>query len=286
MILENEFNELSYLRMNPDVRKAVKSGTFPSGYYHYTHYGKNEGRSIHASPDTEQNHSIRDYSALVTSLVASNPDNIELAMAQAVGASTVELFRSQGDLQVQMLRRLGLVDGHSIYDLACGSGRTAQALNRNQWQGKYKGADIIPELVNHARQKLPEFEFIVHRDFSIHSDDDVLDTIYAWSLFTHLQLEEIFLYMEDCYRCLKKGGLLIFSFLELEQPKHLELLKQRAIFFLAGQKPVHLDTFLDRKTISILAVDIGFSINAWVDADDASATASGSFGQSVVSLRK
>ncbi len=38
------FNEETYLRLNPDVRLAVASGSFQSGRNHYDRYGREEGR--------------------------------------------------------------------------------------------------------------------------------------------------------------------------------------------------------------------------------------------------
>lgn len=40
------FNERSYLRCNPDVRRAVYRGEFRSGYEHYVKFGRREGRRI------------------------------------------------------------------------------------------------------------------------------------------------------------------------------------------------------------------------------------------------
>lgn len=41
-----DFDELTYLDLNPDVRQAVLSGQCPSGYYHWIHRGSAEGRTV------------------------------------------------------------------------------------------------------------------------------------------------------------------------------------------------------------------------------------------------
>jgi len=56
--------------------------------------------------------------------------NRDLAFADSIGSESIELFIQQGDAQVAALKHHGLVDGMSIYDLGCGCGRTAQALQR------------------------------------------------------------------------------------------------------------------------------------------------------------
>ena len=44
-ISEAEFDEDFYLSVNPDVAGAVQSGVLPSGWDHYSRYGKKEGRT-------------------------------------------------------------------------------------------------------------------------------------------------------------------------------------------------------------------------------------------------
>jgi predicted SAM-dependent methyltransferase len=41
----SDFNEVNYLKFNPDVAKAVEQGAFASGAEHYQIFGKDEGRS-------------------------------------------------------------------------------------------------------------------------------------------------------------------------------------------------------------------------------------------------
>src|SRR6201993_5195947 len=50
-----QFNERLYLRLNPDVRMAVVSGAFHSGWHHYHRFGRAEGR-----PTTAPANVIRD----------------------------------------------------------------------------------------------------------------------------------------------------------------------------------------------------------------------------------
>ena len=42
-----EYNEGEYLKLNPDVARAVRNGTFTSGIEHYLKYGFNENRKTH-----------------------------------------------------------------------------------------------------------------------------------------------------------------------------------------------------------------------------------------------
>lgn len=282
---ESRFNEASYLKMNPDVRRGIEQGLFESGWDHYLKHGQAEGRlPTRFDPD---NHSIRDYSKLVRDLIAAHPGDLDLAMAKAIGSTTLEIYRATGDKHVHVLKRLGLQDGHAIYDLACGSGRTAAALRRHGWHGQYRGADIIPELVEYAQQRNPGFRFVVHADFSIDADDATQDMLYSWSLFTHLQLEEIFVYAKDAHRALKPGGVFVFSFLTLTEPVHRDIFASRVLALEHGVPNGHLDTFLHPDTISTMMVDmLGFELLGYTAGTDASATPIGSFGQALAMFRK
>lgn len=282
---ETKFYESVYLSMHEDVRDGIKKGYFKTGHEHYCRYGKAEGRKT--SPFEHLTHSIADYSKLVRELIAAHPDNYDLAMAKAVGALTLDIYKESGDKHVAILKRFGLKDGQAIYDLACGSGRTAMALKRHAWVGQYLGADIIPELIEYAQAKNPDFQFVIHPGFSIYAPDNSQDMIYAWSLFTHLQLEEIFLYARDCHRALKYGGVFVFSFLTLRNRLHRENFIRRATAASTGLPNVHLDTFLEKEAICIMFVEmLGFKLIEFIDADDETATPTGSFGQSLAVFRK
>jgi SAM-dependent methyltransferase len=284
MTQENPFDERIYLHLNPDVAKAVKDGLIESGLTHYQRHGAQEGRS--SSRWSSQPHFIEDYTKLVNKLIQEHPESIDLAMAIAVGSPSLDSFRQIGDQQIHILQSHGLCDGVSIYDLGCGSGRSAQALNRSAWQGTYKGADVIKELIDYASDKQPYYEFVVRHDFSIDSPDGTLDIVFAWSVFTHLFPEETFLYLEDAYRALKAEGKVIFSFLEADQELHWIMFMNRVGQIAAGHRPSHLDYFFDRKMITKMAEKIGFSTCSFVNGDDPSATPLGAFGQSLAVLKK
>lgn len=283
---EDQFDETTYLRLHKDVRDAVARGDWQSGREHYEKVGASEGRRLKSDRSEAKEHFIRDYTDLIKNLIKEHPGDYDLAMAKAVGSPTHEAFVKQGSQQVDMLRRLGLCDGMRIYDLACGSGRTAQALQAEGWSGQYKGADIIPELVEHLRSKCPGFDVVVHTDLSIDAVDSSIDMIYAWSLFTHLLFEETYIYAEDAHRALKSGGWLIFSFLEFDIPTHWAVFNNRLEMIKRGENPAHLDIFLHRGMIAKWAERLGYDAPVFIDGNDVQATTQGPFGQSVAALRK
>lgn len=49
------FDEAGYLRLNPDVRRAVELGQIESGYAHYFWHGRSEGRALPETPREARN---------------------------------------------------------------------------------------------------------------------------------------------------------------------------------------------------------------------------------------
>jgi len=194
-----------------------------------------------------------------------------MAMMAAIGAISAEEFARQGDGHVLVLRHHGLVDGMAVYDLGCGSGRTAMALQRTGWQGEYTGADVIKSLVNYLKSKCPGYTALVHRDLSIAAPDESQDIIFHWSVFTHLYPEECYIYMRDIFRALKPGGKLVFSFLEFENDEHHAVFRSQVKHFAKRGWSSTLDTFLHRDWIRFWARDLGFTEPEFTDGADASA---------------
>jgi SAM-dependent methyltransferase len=220
------------------------------------------------APDVS--HSVRDYQALVRKHLRRTFYNPRLALANVIGSETMELFVAQGDGQVAVLRHHGLADGMAVYDLGCGCGRTAQALQRQGWIGRYTGADVVPELLAELAQQCPGYRTVLSYDRTILSEDASLDMVFNWSVFTHLFPAESFLYMQDAFRSLKPGGKLLFSFLELEAPQHDRVWQWTLSELRKGHKAEQLDNFLHRDWIRRFARDAGFSEPQFTDGTDES----------------
>ena len=200
----------------------------------------------------------RAYQRHLKSKLRLHPDDRDLAFATAIGSESVRWFKKQGKAQVAALKHYGLRDGMTIYDLGCGSGRTADALKRSGWRGRYIGADIVREFVAELKRRCPTYEAVVHRKPSIVAPDSSVDIVFHWSVFTHISPEECFLYLEDSFRALKPGGKTIFSFLEFAEPEHWSIFDSRVERLRNNKQLQLLDTFLHRDWIAGWANRIGF----------------------------
>ena len=284
--ISNYFNEFAYLRTHPDVSDAVSKGEFSSGWEHFEKFGRAEGRIANRFLTPERLHFLHDYRTLVAKLIDEHPNDHETAMAKAVGSPSVEHFKQVGLRQAALLFKEGLCEGMRIYDLGCGAGRTALGLKLAGWRGYYTGSDIVEPLIEYARQANENFDFFVHEDFSARAGDESIEIFFAWSVFTHLNPEETYLYLEDARRVLTPAGRLMFSFLEPTKALHWQIFKDRIVQMRHGVRPAHLDYFFDRKFVELIATDIGFKIVKYIDGDDETATPMGAFGQSIVILEK
>ncbi len=215
-----------------------------------------------------QSHSVRDYQALVRAKLKSLPDNPALALAQAIGAPTMEDFMSIGDGHVAVLRHRGLLDGMTVYDLGCGCGRTAQALVRHGWQGHYTGADVVQELIDELARQCPGYDVLLNVTPRIVAPDASLDMVFHWSVFTHFYPGESYLYTADAFRALKPGGKMIFSFLELEDVEHDRVWNANLDHLRAANRAEHLDAFLHRDWIRRFVRDAGFAEPRFTDGQD------------------
>ena len=156
----------------------------------------------------------------------------------------------------------------TIYDLGCGCGRTAEALQRDGWKGRYIGADIVDGFISELRRRCPTYEAHVHRRPTIVAQDASVDMLFHWSVFTHISPEECYLYMEDSFRALRPGGRLVFSFLEMTDPNHWPIFESRLQRLRAGRELELLDTYLARDWVKSWAERIGIAPPGFTDGQN------------------
>lgn len=197
-------------------------------------------------------HFVEDYERHVAALKAAHP--LDEAMSLAVGGN----YDLAGEIEVDLLKKAGLVDGMSVFDLGCGSGRLATALAKSGLSIKYLGTDVVQDLLDYAASKTPRhYRYLRHAELSVPAPDHSIDIACAFSVFTHLLHHESYIYMEDMRRALKPGGRLVFSFLEFAVDHHWEVFEHTIEQQRAGTTPP-LNTFIERSSIEVWAKHLGF----------------------------
>ncbi len=183
------------------------------------------------------------------------------AMASAAGDN----FDAFGLLEKEFLITSGLPPDGYLIDVGCGSGRLTKPLSRCH-AGKYLGVDIVPVLVNHAKEIAgrKDWEFKVGgEDFTIPESDTVADMVCFFSVFTHLLHEQSFLYLKDAKRVLKSGGKIAFSFLEFRVEGHWNIFRETV----DNIEGVLLNQFIDRDGIRFWASELGLVVESISDGD-------------------
>src|SRR4030095_9791735 len=139
------------------------------------------------------------------------------AMEAAIGRH----FDPVGEILRVFLIQNGLLPQHYLVDVGCGAGRLAKHL-ANYLTRDYLGTDVVPDLVDHARELAgrPDWRFEAVRDIFIPERDSRADFVVFFSVFTHLGHEDSYRYLTEAARVARPGGRIVFTFLEfaVERP--------------------------------------------------------------------
>lgn len=223
-------------------------------------------------------HFVRDYTAHVESLMQTHP--MDEAMSLAVGGN----YDLVGGIAAQIVR-YAAPNAKSFLDFGCGSGRVAHHLAKTGSVERYTGVDIIEPLLAYAATKTPDhFEFVLNRSLKVPVESNSIDCAFAFSVITHLQQTEIYLYLRELHRCLIPRGALIVSFLEMVSPWHWEVFRE-SVEDLENDRRGHLNMFTERSQLQAMGQRIGLEIMEYIDGTDDKWTG-GSLGQSVAIFSK
>jgi len=185
------------------------------------------------------------------------------AMRMAVGDSS--FFKAVGILERELLIQYGLKNKDYVIDVGCGSGRLALPLSEFLLGG-YLGIDILPDLINYARDKVgrKDWVFEVTEGLTIPEQEKKADFVCFFSVFTHLLHEKSYVYLQEAKRVLKPTGKIIFSFLDFSVPAHWAIFKDN-IVTIGKSNP--LNQFISRDAIRVWASHLDLKIVSFHDGD-------------------
>lgn len=141
-------------------------------------------------------------------------------------------FIKQGKHHLELLRKYAnLEKDHSVLDIGCGIGRAALALTEFLLnEAKYEGFDVVKKGIvwceNGIAKDFPNFNFkyiplnndLYHftdkkaEDFVFPYEDNSFDTVFLFSVFTHMQPLEVQNYFNEIHRVLKPKGKCLATF--------------------------------------------------------------------------
>jgi ubiquinone/menaquinone biosynthesis C-methylase UbiE len=159
--------------------------------------------------------------------------------AKAYEAAVGGAFADAGRQQVELLRSYGLEDAAMVVDVGCGAGRLAAQLSLLPGLS-YVGLDVVPELLDSARQvaNRPDWRFEIVERTHIPASDAEADFCVFFSVFTHLPEPVCLDYLAEARRVLKPGGKAVFSFLDPNLARHARPLR-RNLFRLIATRTVY-----------------------------------------------
>jgi ubiquinone/menaquinone biosynthesis C-methylase UbiE len=141
-------------------------------------------------------------------------------------------FLEQGKHHLELLNKYAdLNKNHSVLDIGCGIGRAAVALTQYLSEdGKYEGFDVVEKGIIWCKKQItkdfPNFNFqyiplnndLYHftdqkaEEFVFPYENNSFDTIFLFSVFTHMQPLEVQNYFNEIQRVLKPNGKCLATF--------------------------------------------------------------------------
>ena len=212
-------------------------------------------------PEEKENQSTwKTYNKHVENSISAHKDKHQ-AMAQAIGGNFIPF----GVVMRELLKSEGLRPNDHLVDIGCGSGRLPYGV-KDYLKGKLLGIDVVPSLVEHAREitSRPDWTFVVGSGLNISADDATIDMVTAFSLFTHLRHEQSYAYLQDAVRVLRPGGKIIFSFLQFPVACHWDVFEANLNNLDTDQ---HLNQFMSVDAIEVWAKRLGLKVVSINDGD-------------------
>jgi len=221
--------------------------------------------------------------------------------------ANAKAYIDQGKRQLELLKNhIDLKPNDTILDIGSGIGRTAIALTEYlEPEGRYKGFDVVKLGVDWCNSKIGKdfsnFEFkyiplfndlyntsnLKAEDFVFPYDKDAFNKIFTFSVFTHMQINEIQNYFKEVNRVLKPDGLAFSTFFLYDNTTENHISSQNGFKFpikksgyrlmnedvKSGNIAFHKDTLkamLNKENLEIVKIIDGF----WKDKSKHSKNAS------------
>jgi len=205
------FDELAYLRSNPDVAEAVNNQSFLSGWSHYLTHGYYENRP---GVSTE-GHRI---AQAILENYPEAPIPPEKLRKRVHGDTSLLQFEVAGKLisrniHTAISEYITLGKEHHVLDFGCGSGRVMRYFHNLTSECQFFGTDVDGEAVSWCQRNLAKIgTFEINGPLPpLPFDEAFFDFVYSISVFTHLPEEMQFQWLRELRRVTKPGGYLLLS---------------------------------------------------------------------------
>lgn len=156
----------------------------------------------------------RRQSAKLREILPGMPEEaVQLRFTGSAGDTTLTEAFSRAYVLFKQITLNNLAEGHkleTILDFGCGWGRTIRFFLKDVEPSNLWGIDCFPQMIEICRETNKWSNFDLTDPFPPTSfADNTFDLIYAYSVFSHLSEEAHQKWLEEFYRIMKPGGLLI-----------------------------------------------------------------------------
>ncbi len=179
-------------------------------------------------------------------------------------------WEETGRLQMTILRREGLLPGHRLLDIGCGSLRLGCKAVPYLEPGHYWGTDLSGPLMQRGYQtelarkdRLPPGQLVEDADFTFPGIPDQIDYAIAFGLFTHLPGPHLARALANVRAAFPGLNRLIFTcFLAPDAGADRPFRQRDGVVTHAGRAPYHLSAAL----VAGMADQAGFALTRLHDA--------------------
>jgi len=136
---------------------------------------------------------------------ASDYRKIHTENIQKISGTDSEAFSEYKIVTVKKL-----LNGKHILDLGCGDGTTAKCISELCVDYSYDGIDISEKSIFEAERKnISNCKFVQYDGKNIPYEDETFDVVFIACVLHHIETQARTQILEEVYRVLKKGGVVI-----------------------------------------------------------------------------
>lgn len=187
---------------------------------------------------------------------------------RAIGRGDYDQF---GRVELAILKEAGLRPDSTLLDMGCGTGRLGVHAVPYLSSGRYIGTDISDTMLTRARHHLAplvgaEVELVKQPPSTFPAPDASVDMICAFSVFTHMEPEDMYRYLVDARRIVAPDGCFVMSCLPIEIELAREVfLESAALTFEQRWRGVR-NFITSVSTVAAISSWAGWNVRTWHDA--------------------
>lgn len=216
---------------------------------------------------------MKEYAKFYDKHAIENPTDL------VIGSGDYDVI---GELMLSAIKMVGLKSDSTLLDFGCGTGRLALKAIPFLSNGHYIGLEISKPILERAKNRVKNHAFdkkshksavvnwLLQKDSNlIGLKSDSIDYISAFSVFTHLEHEDIYCYLKSFHRIAKDHCKLVASFLLMEEnhTARTVFLESAKLNFKERHKQV-LNIATTKSFIDEIAVLAGWNIKEWIRHDE------------------